>query len=159
MRTNLLSKSDTADITKEISSQWGSIGIPRAKNARVYHLEDATLIEIGGTRILRIDGKFLPFLGDAATLSEFPSVTVDMGAVKFMCNGANVMRPGIRENTEFAAGQVVCVIEESHRKVLAVGIATVDSSELATMERGEVVRNMHYISDKHWETAKEIEAR
>ena len=81
---------------------------------------------------------------------------VDMGAVKFMCNGANVMRPGIRSYSEFEKDQVVCVIEESQHKFLAVGKAMVPSSELESMEKGEVVKNLHYISDKFWEIGKTI---
>jgi PUA domain protein len=32
----------------------------------------------------------------------------------------------------------------------------VSSSELEDMEKGEVVKNLHYISDKFWETGKTI---
>ena len=35
-----------------------------------------------------------------------------MGAVKFMCKGANVMRPGITNFTDFEKNEIVCVIEE-----------------------------------------------
>ncbi|MCH7649329.1 MAG: RNA-binding protein, partial [Thaumarchaeota archaeon] len=39
---------------------------------------------------------------------------------------------------------------------LAVGKSLVPSSELETMEKGEVIKNMHYISDKYWEIGKTI---
>ena len=81
---------------------------------------------------------------------------VDMGAVKFMCKGANVMRPGIKKFTEFEKNGIVCIVEESQHKFLAVGKAMVPSSELENMEKGEVVKNLHYISDKFWETGKTI---
>jgi Predicted RNA-binding protein (contains PUA domain) len=32
----------------------------------------------------------------------------------------------------------------------------VDSSELESMEKGEIVENIHYISDRFWETGKTI---
>jgi len=38
----------------------------------------------------------------------------------------------------------------------AVGKSLVSSSELENMEKGEVVKNMHYISDKFWEIGKTI---
>ena len=98
----------------------------------------------------------MPFLSDATTLAKFPSVMVDMGAVKFMCNGANVMRPGIRSFGEFEAGQIVCIIEESQKKSLAVGRALVSSKEMTQMSKGIVIENMHYISDKYWEAKKSI---
>ena len=66
------------------------------------------------------------------------------------------MRPGIRKYSEFSKDQIVCVIEESKHKFLAVGRALVDSTELENMQKGEVVKNLHYISDKFWETGKTI---
>ena len=79
-----------------------------------------------------------------------------MGAVKFMCNGANVMRPGIKKYTEFGINDIICVIEESQHKFLAVGRAMTDSSALEDMSKGEVVKNLHYISDKYWEISKTV---
>ena len=81
---------------------------------------------------------------------------VDMGAVKFMCNGANVMRPGIKSHTEFSKDEIVCIVEESQQKFLAVGKSLVHSSEMKEMSKGEVVKNLHYISDKYWEINKTI---
>ena len=79
-----------------------------------------------------------------------------MGAVKFMCKGANLMRPGIKKFTEFEKEKLVCIIEESQQKFLAVGKSTVSSEELEKMDKGEVIKNLHYISDKFWETGKTI---
>ena len=73
-----------------------------------------------------------------------------------MCSGANVMRPGIKKYTEFSINDIVCVVEESKHKFLAVGKAIVDSSELENILKGEIVKNLHYISDKYWEIAKTI---
>ena len=79
-----------------------------------------------------------------------------MGAVKFMCKGANLMRPGIKKFTEFSKDDIVCIVEESQNKFLAVGKSIVDSSELDNMDKGEVLKNLHYISDKAWETSKTL---
>jgi PUA domain protein len=105
---------------------------------------------------LKIGENYLPFLTDAKILERFPSVIVDMGAVKFMCNGANVMRPGVKSFTEFEKGQIVCIVEESQKKVLAVGRALVSSNELPGMAKGQVIENMHYISDMYWEIKKSL---
>jgi PUA domain protein len=109
-----------------------------------------------GMTALKIGSNYLPFLTDTQTLEKFPSVTVDMGAVKFMCNGANVMRPGIRSFSEFEKDQIVCIVEESQRKFLAVGRALVSSKELETMTKGMAIENLHYISDAYWETKKSL---
>ena len=130
---------------------------PKIKNLKVHQItNDAQIITGQGIKILKIDDDYLPFLSETETLEKFPNVTVDMGAVKFMCKGANLMRPGIKKFTEFEKDKLVCIIEESQHKFLAVGKAMVSSSELEEMEKGEVIKNMHYISDNFWETGKTI---
>jgi len=156
LKSNLISKSETDDLLKQVSAQW-KIEIPKAKNLKMYRIMDnVQIFTANDIMILKIEETYLPFLSQTSLLEKFPHVLVDMGAVKFMCNGANVMRPGIRSHSEFDSEQVVCVIEESQHKFLAVGKSLVPSSELETMEKGEVIKNMHYISDKYWEIGKTI---
>jgi PUA domain protein len=156
LKSNLISKTDTAIVLKEITEQW-KLDLPKIKNLKIYELDDNTKIIVGeGITALKIDRIYLPFLTDTKTLERFPNVTVDMGAVKFMCDGANVMRPGIRGFSKFEKGQLVCIIEESQKKFLAVGRALVSSDELEVMNKGVVIENLHYISDKYWEIKKSI---
>lgn len=156
MKSNLISKTDTAIVLKEIALQW-KVDPPKIKNLKIYELDDNSQILMGdGMTALKVGKNYLPFLTDTQTLEKFPSVIVDMGAVKFMCNGANVMRPGIRSFSEFEKDQIVCIVEESQRKFLAVGRALVSSKELETMSKGMVVENLHYISDTYWETKKSL---
>ncbi|HSG83852.1 MAG: PUA domain-containing protein [Nitrosopumilus sp.] len=156
MKSNLISKSETSALLKTVSEKWG-IELPKMKNVKVHQiLDDAQIITGKGIKILKVEDDYLPFLSETEMLEKFPAVTVDMGAVKFMCKGANLMRPGIKEFTEFEKDKLVCIVEESQHKFLAVGKSVVSSSELGTMDKGEVVKNIHYISDKFWETGKTI---
>ena len=156
MKSNLISKSETSALLKRVSEKWG-IELPKMKNVKVHQiLDDAQIITGKGIKILKVEDDYLPFLSETEMLEKFPAVTVDMGAVKFMCKGANLMRPGIKEFTEFEKDKLVCIVEESQHKFLAVGKSVVSSSELGTMDKGEVVKNIHYISDKFWETGKTI---
>jgi len=156
LKSNLISKSETSAVLKTVSESWG-IECPKLKNLKVHQIADEAQIIIGkGIKILKINDDYLPFLSEIDTLEKFPNVMVDMGAVKFMCKGANVMRPGIKKFTEFEKDKIVCIVEESQHKFLAVGKSMVSSSELENMEKGEVVKNLHYISDKFWETGKTI---
>lgn len=140
----------------DIGRQW-KMEPPKIKNLKIYELEDDAALIVGeGITALKLGATYLPFLSDAETLQRFPSVTVDMGAVKFMCNGANVMRPGIRNFTEFEKDQLVCIVEESQKKFLAVGRALVSSKDMETMSKGVVIENLHYISDKYWEIKKSL---
>ena len=154
MKSNLISKSETAQVIKEIAEQW-KIDLPKIKNLRFHYLEDDVVIITGeGLKAIKSGDMYLPFLSETEILKKFPYVMVDMGAVKFMCNGANVMRPGITKYNEFEKENVVCIIEESQHKFLAVGKALVPSSEMESMSKGEIVKNLHYISDKFWESGK-----
>jgi malignant T-cell-amplified sequence len=92
-------------------------------------------------------------------LEYFPTVNVDMGAVKFVCNGANIMRPGITSFDIFKKDDIVTVKDQAHAKILAVGIAVEDSQVAVTRSKGCIINNLHYISDKVWEAYKEINAR
>jgi len=156
LKSNLISKSETSALLKTVSDRW-EVECPKIKNLKVHQISnDAQIITGKGIKILKINDDYLPFLSETETLEKFPNVIVDMGAVKFMCKGANLMRPGIKKFTEFEKDNLVCIVEESQHKFLAVGKAMVSSSELENMEKGEVIKNMHYISDKFWETGKTI---
>jgi len=156
LKINLISKSETTDLLKKISVQW-KFDLPKIKNLKIHHIEnDAQIITGKDLMILKMGEIILPFLSQNSLLEKFPHVMVDMGAVKFMCKGANVMRPGILSYSEFDKDEIVCVVEESQKKFLAVGKAAVPSSELGTMEKGKVIENMHYISDQFWELGKTI---
>ena len=155
MKSNLISKTETAEVLKNIIEQW-KVELPKIKNLKIYELDEGQIIVGEGLTAIKIGQNYLPFLSDSTTLAKFPNVTVDMGAVKFMCNGANVMRPGIRSFGEFEKGQIVSIIEESQKKHLAVGRALVSSIEMAQLSKGIVIENLHYISDKYWEVKKSI---
>jgi PUA-domain protein len=80
-------------------------------------------------------------------------VTVDAGAISFVSDGADVMRPGITEADEsIEAGDLVVIDEENHGKVLAIGRARVDGSEMVG-EEGKVVDTIHHVGDDLYEFA------
>ena len=156
MKSNLISKSETAKLLEKVSKIW-NISFPKIKNLKVHQIsEQAQIITGEDIKILNIDDEYIPFLSQTEMLKKFPYVMVDMGAVKFMCNGANVMRPGIKKYSDFEKDNLVCIIEESQNKFLAVGKALVSSQDVENMEKGEIVKNIHYISDKYWEIGKTI---
>ena len=156
MKSNLISKSETSKILEQINSQW-KIELPKQKNIKTHEVDEKGVIITGdGITAVKIGDDILPFLDDTPILEKFPYVTVDMGAIKFVCKGANVMRPGITKFSDFESGEIVCVIEESQKKFLAVGKAKISSIKLDETNKGEVIKNMHYISDNFWESKKEI---
>ena len=108
----------------------------------------------GEPAVLYVDEE--PFL-TVKGANEYPPernvVTVDAGAISFVSDGADVMRPGIVEADEsIDAGDLVAIAEENHGKVLAVGRARVDGSEMLGDE-GKVVDSIHHVGDELYEFA------
>lgn len=156
MKSHQLSKTDSSKMLEEIVSQW-KIEISKMKTVVKHEVDDETSIITGdGFTAVKVGNTYLPFLSDALLLEKFPRVVVDSGAIKFVCNGANIMRPGIKNYTSFQKGQIVCVSEEIHNKFLAIGRALVSSDEMTSITKGEVIENLHYVSDRYWEYAKMI---
>jgi PUA domain protein len=154
----VLSKSETADLLDKMGSAWPQDSVPRVKSIKVYEVEEGRRLLVADEVIaVQVQDNIVPFLaGKPDVLQRFPSVTVDMGAIKFVCNGAKVMRPGITNFDSFKKGDIIVVKDQTHGKALAVGIALDDSDAAKEMAKGYVVDNVHYISDKMWEAYKEI---
>lgn len=117
------------------------------------------LVELEGTPfdLVLVDGEPLAcYLDDRPFLTvrganAFPPtenvVTVDAGAISFVSDGADVMRPGIVEaDQSIDEGDLVIIVEETHGKALAVGEALVSGTEM-TGEQGKVVENRHHVGD------------
>ncbi|PSQ44424.1 RNA-binding protein [Halobacteriales archaeon SW_7_68_16] len=78
-------------------------------------------------------------------------VTVDAGAVSFISDGADVMRPGIVEADDtIDAGDLVAINEEGHGKFLAVGRARTDGDDMVG-DSGKVVDSIHHVGDDLFE--------
>lgn len=78
-------------------------------------------------------------------------VVVDSGAIPYLINGADVMRPGIISvSPDVKKDKPVLIVEERHKKPIAVGISLYDATELEQLERGRALRNIHYVGDELW---------
>jgi len=79
-------------------------------------------------------------------------VTVDMGAVEFVYNGADIMAPGIVDADEnISEGDMVWVREIEHKKPLAVGLALTNGKKMIESKEGKVVDNLHHVGDGKFE--------
>lgn len=111
--------------------------------------------------VVFVDGKILgflpggePFLTVRGLLRYGASkryVTVDMGAVRYVYNGADVMGPGIVASDEgIRVGDLVWVRDERNLRPLAVGRAQVDGTALGRKEKGKAVTTIHHVGDRLW---------
>ena len=96
------------------------------------------------------EDRYVPTLKLLQKINFLKKVTVDMGAVKFVVDGADIMRPGIVDVEEFNADDFVSVVDVNNKKPLAVGIALFNSKEIEAYKTGRVIKNIHYVGDEIW---------
>ncbi len=116
-----------------------------------------SLIFVGGDILgLVADGKpFLTIRGVMKYKPEKRYVTVDMGAVPFVANGADIMGPGIVESDpEIKEGDLVWIRDIKNRAPLAVGIALRPAGEMVSKEPGKAIKTIHFVGDKLWKTGE-----
>ncbi len=83
-------------------------------------------------------------------------VVVDMGAVPYVTNGADIMAPGIVDaDTVIKAEEFVWVCDEEHGKPLAVGFSLMSGEEMKNNVKGKAVENIHWIGGPLWRGLRE----
>ncbi|MFW9908948.1 MAG: DUF1947 domain-containing protein [Candidatus Thorarchaeota archaeon] len=121
-------------------------------------LDDGTKVLMLKNEILFFEkaGKLFPSLH--ALLKEIvaiPRISVDMGAIRFVVNGADIMRPGVVSiDDDISADSVVAIVDERHGKPLAVGQALMDSASMRNAEKGKIVKSIHHVNDYLWDFTK-----
>lgn len=111
----------------------------------------------GEPALFRSGGNIHPTLLFKEIFNLAPKVVVNMGAVHHICNGADVMAPGIIcFKGRFSRGDLVFVADEKYGKIIAVGEINYDSDEVAKVKHGVVVKNLHFVGDKIWKILKEL---
>lgn len=145
---------------KEIEQLAGQL--ESAFGTTVFGVNDTVdMAEVPDGDIVLVNGRVLaavfdgaPFLTVRGLLKYNATkrfVTVDMGAVKFVANGADVMGPGIVDvDLDIAPGDIVWVRDERNKKPLAVGRALVSGAEMMGKPKGKTVKSLHHVGDAYW---------
>jgi PUA domain protein len=122
----------------------------------VNQTETAEIFLFNGNPLLaKADGYLFPTLSFEELLPLMPKLVVDMGAVPYVCKGADVMAPGVVSiKGEFKENDVLLITDERHGKPLAVGVALFSSEAMKTVNRGKTVKTLHYVGDKLWNHLK-----
>jgi len=122
----------------------------------VSETEAAEIFIFNGKPLLaRADGELFPTLSFEELFSIIPKIVVDMGAVPYVCKGADVMAPGVVAiEGEFKENALLLVVDERHGKPLAVGVALFSSEDMKAVSNGKTVKNLHYVGDKLWNYLK-----
>lgn len=126
--------------------------------AEIVIADGSEFFLFGGRPLLfKHEGKIYATLMFKEYLDSMPKVVVDMGAVPHVCKGADTMAPGVRKyEGQFDKGNLVAVIDETHRKPIALGEALYNSHDAAAVKQGATVKNIHYVGDRTWELLKKV---
>ena len=151
IRRHALRRKEIRDVLEQASNYLKGFSFLKVEEAET---EDGTTVYILDNKILlfRSGLDLYPTLR-CACVDSLPAVIVDMGAIPFICKGADVMAPGITMiKTPFEEGDLVVVRDVKYGKAIAIGKALRSSSAIMSERKGKVIHNLHYIGDKIWET-------
>ncbi|MEM2094733.1 MAG: DUF1947 domain-containing protein [Candidatus Bathyarchaeia archaeon] len=141
-----------------------SIGLPESLVPEKRKIEVATLED--GAQLVLINNKpaylknkneVIPTLVNTEVLEVIPTIIVDSGAVPHICNGSDLMAPGIvKISGDFKAQTITAIAEQTYGKKIALARALIDAETMRATKRGKVAINVHYIGDKAWNTYKSL---
>ena len=118
-------------------------------NEKILFIDDKVFIEF--------KNNIFPALTNKEVLENMPSIIVDKGAVPHICDGADIMAPGVlRINKNFEKEYLVTIVEENFNKKIALAKALFSSEETSNIKSGKVAKNIHFIGDKFWKILREI---
>jgi PUA-domain protein len=148
-------KSQAQDLLSRLFDQIGN-------SAKLFHADmievlettsDVSLFLVNKKPLLMDTGDWVFPTLKGAIQFPFPErrVVVDAGAIPFVVNGADVMRPGIVSVSDDVKVQApVQIVEERHGKPLAIGIALLDAPDMRARISGKMCKNFHHVSDEIW---------
>lgn len=148
-----LSRSDVEKINAEIQEQFSTADFFSKKdrvslsdvNHQLFILKDDVPF------FFYHEGKVIPALKLLLQKTFLKQVVVDMGAVKFVSSGADIMRPGIVElDKTIKKDELVVVVDQTHKKPLCVAKALFSGEEISSLKQGKVLRNLHWVGDVVW---------
>ena len=141
----------TDELGKNVERLFGSkfhVELDKVENIEVFIVDGRPLIA-------RSDGSLFPTLIFEEFFFDIPKVVVDMGAVPYVCKGADVMAPGVvAVKGTFEANGLLLIVDERYGKPLAVGAALFSSDAMKKVNYGKTVKILHYVGDKLWNYLK-----
>ncbi len=157
-RRQRLRRKETSDLVGQIRARLGVDIAGLDQPVDVAEVQDWQIILVNDEAIglLQNGRAFLTVRGLLRYKPERLFVTVDMGAVKFVYNGADVMSPGIVDaDRAIQVGDFVWVRDEKNKQPLAIGEALMNGEEMVVAESGKAVRSIHHVGDAIWKLDEE----
>ena len=129
------------------------------KNMEAVEINSKGRVYLINRKPLFIDTEteIFPTLLNQEILTQLPTLRVDRGAVPHLCNGADLMAPGIVKMIgEFHVKEIAVVVDEGFSKPIALVKMLYGSKEMSEKNKGKVAKNLHYVGDRFWKAFKLI---
>lgn len=135
-------------LLERLSITYGDLEVNKVE---VAEFEDSTVyIFDDNVELIEKTNVTFPVL-NGRIIENVPSVIVDMGAIPFVCNGADIMSPGIVEiKGSFGENEIVVIRDITHEKAISVGRTLKSSEDIKKIKKGKVIINLHHVGDKLW---------
>ena len=135
---------------QELLGTEAHVEVAESKTATIFLINNKPLFA-------RKDDLIFPTLGSDDITKLMPRVVVNMGAVPHVCNGADVMAPGIVDiGGDFEKDDFIVVVDEQHQKPLAVGVALFDSEAIRNLKHGKTIKTVHFVGDDFWRLLRKL---
>ncbi len=147
-----LSKNEIKQLNEDIKKIYSLENFIGKKSRAEYLVNEQRLLLIDGEPAFFYYGDILiPTLKFLLKNNFLKKITVDMGAVKFVAEGADIMRPGVIAVDEgIKKDDFISIVDQKNQKPLSVGQALFDSHELRMQTSGKVIKNIHHVGDELW---------
>jgi PUA domain protein len=157
-RRHRLRRKEAREFLDKVSTSLQIIKLRTEKNIEIVKINSHQLFFISGVpTIIAFNDEVFPTLSNQDILTQLPAIVVDRGAVPHICNGADLMAPGIvRINDDFEVDRIIVVVDATHLKAISIVKSLYASHQILVKKRGKVAINLHYIGDKLWNVYKRI---
>lgn len=147
---NEITQKLNATATELFTNPKPNVEVAEAQNAKIYFIN-------GEPVMARRQDTFFPTLRFNTALQKLAKITVNMGAVSHICNGADLLAPGVvKTEGSFKTGDYLVIVDERFQKPLAIMVALIDSEVAKGLQRGKVAKNLHYVGDAVWNVVKNL---
>ncbi len=139
------------DLTEKLKPKLGDeIEEILEGNVEKAEMEDDTTVFLVEDRpfLFKNGENYIPLIFEADKLL-LKKIVVDMGAVKHVTNGADIMAPGIvKAEDGIEKEDIVTIEDEENQKTIAIG--KVLETGMEEKDKGKMVENLHYVGDDFW---------
>jgi PUA domain protein len=146
-----LSKSEVWDLNSSLKEKYG-IDVLDKKDI-IFNVDNKILLVNGEPDFFMHDKQWVPTLKLMIKKPFMKVVVVDMGAIKFVVSGADIMKPGIVAfDDKIKKDDYVMIVDVTNKKPIAIGQAMFNAEQIQKFPSGRVIKTLHYVGDEIWKS-------